>query len=216
MKILMIGHTGAGKTSFMAGMYRNLGNKTTGYGIYAINESQRNQLERTSKNLESGIYPAGTDIQSTYQFEFRVNNKVLMPFEWVDYRGGALYSTNNKEAELQILMSQINNCDALIVFLDGTKLTRNSWDNQTEYDVILSCIHQALRQKRTFWFPVSFVVTKFDTLSEDDKLIGLKYFESFFSQCNNSADVHAMLSKSIVNAHQFSSTLYPLLFSIYG
>lgn len=216
MKILMIGHTGAGKTSFMAGMYKNLGEKTVGYGIHAVKKEQCAQLKRLAENLEKGIYPAGTDIQSNYQFEFKVGNQVIMPFEWIDYRGGTLQSTNKNDPELTKLVKQIDSCDALIVFLDGTKLVENTWEAQVEYDVVLSCIYKALHHKRTSWLPISFVITKYDTITPDAKLIGLESFTNFFSQCKGNKDVHAMLSYSVVNNKECSSTLYPLLFSIFG
>lgn len=43
MNILMVGHSGAGKTSFMAGMYKNLGDAQEGYGIRIIHKSIRNK-----------------------------------------------------------------------------------------------------------------------------------------------------------------------------
>ena len=42
MNILMVGHSRSGKTSFMAGMYRYLGESTEGYGISAKKENQNN------------------------------------------------------------------------------------------------------------------------------------------------------------------------------
>lgn len=41
MNILMVGHSRSGKTSFMAGMYRYLGESTEGYGISAKKETVR-------------------------------------------------------------------------------------------------------------------------------------------------------------------------------
>ena len=216
MKILMIGHSGAGKTSFMAGMYKHLGEKSTGYGIHSTNEKQKKQLSRLVENLNHGIYPAGTDVQSIYNFEFTMDGQIIMPFDWVDYRGGALSATSENDPELKNLVKQIKSCDALVVFLDGAKLTSSSWEIECEYNAVSSCIDQALDKKRKSWFPISFVITKADTISLRAKLSGLDYFSTFFEIASNSKIVHVMVSKCAVTTIKCESTILPLLFSIYG
>ena len=47
----MVGHSGAGKTSFMAGMYKYLGDDQEGYGIRAKNSNQKKSLERMAQRL---------------------------------------------------------------------------------------------------------------------------------------------------------------------
>jgi hypothetical protein len=197
-------------------MYKHLGEKKAGYGIHCINDKQQKQLSRLVDNLNQGIYPAGTDIQSIYEFEFTVDGKKLMPFDWVDYRGGALSAVSDSDPELNELVSQINSCDALIVFLDGAKMTSNSWETECEYNAILSCIDQALNKSRKSWLPISFVITKADTISRTVKLVGLNYFSTFFEMASNSDIVHAMLCKCAVTNQKCVSTLLPLLFSIFG
>lgn len=68
MNILMVGHSGAGKTSFMAGMYKYLGEDQNGYGICAKRSTQKQQLLRMSDGIERGYYPSGTDVQQCYEF----------------------------------------------------------------------------------------------------------------------------------------------------
>ena len=216
MKILMIGHSGAGKTSFMAGMYKYLGEKKTGYGIQCVDEKQKKQLNRLVERLNQGIYPAGTDIQSIYQFNFTMRGKFIMPFDWVDYRGGALSASSENDPELNNLVKQINACDALIIFLDGAKLTKYTLETECEYNIISSCVEKALDKSRKTWLPVSFVITKDDTISPNAKLVGLEYFSTFLEIASNSKIVHAMVCKSAVTKDKCTSTLLPLLFSIYG
>lgn len=64
MNILMVGHSRSGKTSFMAGMYRYLGESTEGYGISAKKENQKEQLTKMALDLSKGRYPDGTNIQN--------------------------------------------------------------------------------------------------------------------------------------------------------
>lgn len=60
----MVGHSGAGKTSFMAGMYKYLGDDQEGYGIRAKDSAQKRNLERMSQRLSAGLYPAQVRIFS--------------------------------------------------------------------------------------------------------------------------------------------------------
>ena len=68
MNILMVGHSRSGKTSFMAGMYKYLGESKEGYGIRAKSSTQKKNLERMAAGLSQNRYPAGTDVQQKYDF----------------------------------------------------------------------------------------------------------------------------------------------------
>lgn len=100
MNILMVGHSGAGKTSFMAGMYKNLGDAQEGYGIRAKDSTQKKNLERMAQNLSVGQYPSGTDIQQMYRFELTCAGKDVVPFNWMDYRGGILLSEDPDDEDM--------------------------------------------------------------------------------------------------------------------
>ena len=101
MNIMMVGHSRAGKTAFMAAMYKYLGEDKSGYGIHAEDINQRMNLKRMADNIVKGIYPNQTDMQSQYKFTFTIEGQDVMPFNWLDYRGGLLTSKNptNKEQE---------------------------------------------------------------------------------------------------------------------
>ena len=64
MNILMVGHSRSGKTSFMAGMYRYLGECTEGYGISAKKKNQKEQLSKMAFELSKNKYPDGTNIRN--------------------------------------------------------------------------------------------------------------------------------------------------------
>ena len=76
----MVGHSRSGKTSFMAGMYRYLGESTEGYGISAKKENQKEQLTKMALDLSKGRYPDGTNIQNEYEFSLNVHGEELVPF----------------------------------------------------------------------------------------------------------------------------------------
>ena len=211
----MIGHSRAGKTSFMAGMYKFLGDSNDGYGIRAKDKTQKAQLERLSSLLDNSVYPKGTDIQSEYKFELTVHGEDLIPFNWFDYRGGALMCENEDDSELDDLTSKIQDADALIVFLDGLKLQNHKSDYELEYQVITTCIEAALTKNRDVVFPISFVVTKVDILEPNKLLNGLDFFAPLFDQISASSTVEGIILHSVINKDLYIDPFFALLFSLY-
>ena len=193
MDILMVGHSGAGKTSFMAGMYKYLGESAEGYGISAKKVNQKTQLKRMADSLVSGHYPAGTDVQSKYEFAFTVHGSDLIPFNWIDYRGGILLSDDPDDNDMDKFMSAIKQADALVVFLDGQKLLQAGSQWNMEYDILISCIERSLSVDHNSWFPISFVITKCDLIPDGASFNGLDRFSNLFSQIDKSDKVGAML-----------------------
>lgn len=217
MKVLMIGHSGAGKTSFMTGMYNRLGEERSGYGMHTTNEEQHMQLKRIADRLSRGQYPEGTDVQSSYLFNFTQNGKPIMPIEWIDYRGGALTSTDKDDTELDLLTNQIADSDALIIFLDGTKLQEMTRETEFEFDIIISCVELALQKERKHWLPISMVITKADLVTvSDDELKGLRYFDMFLENAQYSDVVKVSVSRCTVTQNDCESTIYPFLFAMDG
>lgn len=214
MNIMMIGHSGAGKTSFMAGMYKYLGDDTTGFGIKSKNPQQKARLEKMAADLSRNKYPSPTDIQAKYEFAFTVLGKELVPFNWLDYRGGVL--TDDSEEEMDSFLEAIKYSDALVVFLDGQKLvdSTNRWN--FEYDIIISCIENALTVSHESWFPISFVITKVDTVPDGAIFYGIKRFYNLLSQIEKSKKIGAIVTQCWVNSQDYYRTFIPLAYSVYG
>ncbi|MGM9853080.1 MAG: hypothetical protein ACI30N_03825 [Muribaculaceae bacterium] len=216
MNILMVGHSGSGKTSFMAGMYKYLGEEKNGYGISAKKPSQKTQLQRMAQGLEHGRYPAGTDVQSRYEFAFTVHGEELMPFNWIDYRGGILLSDDPDDGDIDKFMGAIKKADALIVFLDGQKLIQPGARWNMEYDILLSCIERSLTVEHKSWFPISFVITKCDIVPNGVPFHGLQRFYNLFSQIEKNQKVGGMLLQCAINRECYHLPFLALAYCIYG
>lgn len=216
MNILMVGHSGAGKTSFMAGMYKYLGDSSDGYGIRAKNSNQKRQLERMAQQLSYGRYPSSTDVQQMYNFEFTCNGDDVVPFNWMDYRGGILLSDDPDEADMDKFMEALAQADALVVFLDGTKLIEKTSKWNMEYDILLSCIANSLNVKHQSWFPICFVVTKCDLVPNGASFYGLNRFSTLFEQINSSKTVGAMLLQCAITSDSYFTPFLALSYCIYG
>ncbi len=216
MNILMVGHSGAGKTSFMAGLYKYLGESADGYGISAKKEHQKKQLGGMADALSQGKYPAGTDVQSQYEFSFTVNGEDLIPFNWIDYRGGILLSDSPDDSDMDKFMAAIQKADALVVFLDGQKLSQVGSRWNMEYDILISCIENSLTVNHQSWFPISFVITKCDLVPDNASFHGLGRFENLLSQISQSKTVGAMLIQCSITSESFYSPFLVLAYSVYG
>lgn len=212
----MVGHSGAGKTSFMAGMYKHLGESAEGYGISAKKVNQKTQLKRMADSLVSGHYPAGTDVQSKYEFAFTVHGSDLIPFNWIDYRGGILLSDDPDDNDMDKFMSAIKQADALVVFLDGQKLLQAGSQWNMEYDILISCIERSLSVDHNSWFPISFVITKCDLIPDGASFNGLDRFSNLFSQIDKSDKVGAMLIQCSITPKFYKLPFMVLAYSVYG
>jgi len=216
MNILMVGHSRSGKTSFMAGMYKNLGDDTSGYGIRAKNATQKQHLQKMANQLSHGKYPAGTDVQQMYNFELTCLGEDIIPFNWMDYRGGILLSDDPDDEDMGKFLEVIQTADALVVFLDGEKLSDKSGRWTMEYDILLSCIESSLDINHQSWFPICFVITKCDLLPDGSKFYGLNRFQTLFNQISNSKKVGAMLVQCIINSEFYFTPFLALAYCIYG
>lgn len=212
----MVGHSGAGKTSFMAGMYRYLGDSKDGYGIVAKNSKQKKQLEHMAALLERGKYPASTDVQEVYNFALTCNGEEIIPFNWMDYRGGILLSEDPDERDMDKFMAAIKTADALVVFLDGEKLVDKSCKWTFEYDILLTCIANSMDIERKSWFPISFVITKCDLLPPNAHFYGLDRFDNLLEQISDSKMIGASLVQCSINKDVYFDPFYTLAYCIYG
>lgn len=216
MNILMVGHSRSGKTSFMAGMYKYLGESKEGYGIRAKNSTQKKNLERMAAGLSQNRYPAGTDVQQKYDFALTANGEDIIPFNWIDYRGGILLSDDPDEGDMDKFLKAIKQADALVVFLDGQKLADKSGRWLMEYDILLSCIENSLDVDHKSWFPISFVITKCDLVPAGAQFYGLERFNTLFSQIQASQKVGGTLIHSVINSENYYTPFLALAYCIYG
>lgn len=221
MNILMVGHSRAGKTSYMAGLYKEFGELNENFGLLMTDSDKRDNLIRLGQAIERGCYPSGTDIASQYQFYLQYDNESLIPFNWYDYRGGALSESSKNSADAKDLLRRMNMADALIIFLDGEKITRmTDEDLEDEYDILLWAIQNAV-SKRSLdgeYYPVSFIITKGDLYSNSEPLLnspGLNYFMPLIKNIANSENTAGMIGIVQVSTEGIYNVYSPLIFSLY-
>ncbi|MBR3776820.1 MAG: hypothetical protein IKL02_04415 [Kiritimatiellae bacterium] len=203
MKVMMIGLSRAGKTSYMGAMYKRFEEGIGGFSIKAINSEDGRALQKIGNNLSKGIYPGNTDIRSEYKFKLLYENSELMEFDWTDYRGGLLVDFNN-EKELDKWECELQSADAVIAFLDSSAMDRrtsvNRYSGFSQMEAISDLITRvASSHSDNEAFPISFVMTKIDAL-KDNKIEGDEWEQlgELMKDVASSKNIHGMLTGTVV------------------
>lgn len=164
VNVMMIGFPASGKTSYMASLYHRFSSETVaGFNIQCTCSHNHENLVRLGKNIQSGVYPGSTDFLSKYSFYLRYEGKTVLPFNWHDYRGGALISSYEVAKEV---LDEINQADALIVFLDATSFVGSASRKAVKtVKRVYQLIQFAVQNKpQDIRFPISIAITKADAV----------------------------------------------------
>lgn len=235
----MLGHSSAGKTTYMAALYYRMVNGLYNYKMrydrlanywfkhytkgnynYTMEESEQEEkdLNIISTNVAKGIYPPPTAIRQEYVFKMQYKYFNEIEFNWFDYRGGALMERSNQSSDSASLIEKIKNSDALIVFLDGTKLEENLSKHEREFKRLVYLIKNAISNISIIedsFYPISFVITKYDLCYNVLESEGFNYFyENILDDIMNSKKVAGLITWATVNNEHIYNVHWPLFFSI--
>lgn len=133
----MIGVTGSGKTSFLAGLYESLEvNEVEGYHIKTdaqnfhdsiINIGHWQEISFSDNELR---FPAGTQQTKLWPCSLHHQSNFVCDIELLDYRGGIIKdiseskTDNTRETQLKEILQHIRFSDAVILFVDSIILTQ--------------------------------------------------------------------------------------------
>lgn len=176
MRILMLGHPGVGKTTYMASMYGALQKGINGFSLKAEDQGIGDELLAIAQAIAQGRYPKPTDQRAEYRFKLTYNNKSFFQFTWIDYRGG-VFTENSSSPQVQHLLKDLKKADGILVFCDGEALVAEA-RTSGEIGRMMSLIGQALA-KIDNPVPLSVVLTKADLVPQVNghiptPLLGLK------------------------------------------
>lgn len=173
IKITMLGTTGAGKTSYLLGMYAVMQTGIRGFTLAA--KDMDTDLELTQR-WEKLISLKGEDRWPTpnaaameyYGLDFSYGFRPLMGFQWLDYRGLAL-SDRSTEQDVADLVVYLQESACLFLCISGEYLTSELTPNtvrQIKSDRMNQFIQQYVSNNKQpnpqQPFPVAIVITKYD------------------------------------------------------
>lgn len=197
-----VGPSGAGKTVFMAAMYRQLRFKGSDNGFYLKTDHatsvHMNSVFNAVANPEDE-WPAGTKAPSEWEFSVTVpapaGDFEPLRIKFIDYPGFTLTTPKAAEDErYQEVIEQLKSAHALLVLLDGVGVRaclRGERHGRRFLDFELSSSLELVQQTRC---PVQFAITKWDLLEDAhtlaearDLLLGDDSFRDAISGRSDSA-----------------------------
>ncbi len=196
IKITMLGTTGAGKTSYLLGMYAVMQTGIQGFTLAA--KDMDLDLELTQR-WEKLIFLEGEDRWPTpnaatieyYKFDFSYGYRPLMGFEWLDYRGLAL-SDRSTEQDVSDLAQYVTESECLFLCISGEHLV-NEITPGTVRELKSDRLNQFIQQYVSVNknpslqkpFPIAIIITKYDLChhrERDDIITDVKkLFQALFT-----------------------------------
>jgi hypothetical protein len=173
IKITMLGTTGAGKTSYLLGMYAVMQTGIQGFTLAAKDMDLDLELIQRWEKL---ISLKGEDRWPTpnaaameyYGFDFSYGFRPLMGFQWLDYRGLAL-SDRSTEQDVADLVQYLQESVCLFLCISGEYLTSELTPNtvrEIKSDRMNQFVQQYVSNNKhpnpQQPFPVAIIITKYD------------------------------------------------------
>ncbi len=117
MRIVMLGSTGVGKTTYMASLYGVMQQSVEGFRLRAVQFEDHKRWIALAERIRQGEYPAATDQRQEYNFYLRYEGRKILQFVWADYRGGAIRETQDSE-QAKSLLQDLKTADGIMLFCD--------------------------------------------------------------------------------------------------
>lgn len=116
MKIVMIGDSAVGKTTFMMSTYGLMREgQIEGFRVQCRDGQADKRLVRAYQDFRSnGVYPPATVQMSSYEYDFYSDDDWVMHFSLTDIRGESIHDYNVDE-----LSRELREADAVMFFLNG-------------------------------------------------------------------------------------------------
>jgi len=210
MRIVEIGHSGVGKTTFMASMYSTMQAGIEGFKLRTAQNSDHSRLLNLSQAIRRGNYPTPTDQRSEYDFYLQYQGKDIFPFIWADYRGGAIRETKDSQ-QAKLLQQDLKQADGILMFCDCQALVQRD-TRRNQISRMTSLITHALGDLD---HPIALVVvlTKADLVDgiDDDDLKPLEGL----AQALQASELIASTLVPVACGPDPQNVAIPLLFTLY-
>jgi hypothetical protein len=168
-KIMTLGASGAGKTVFLASMFKALSTqKNSSFKLDVEDEQKRKLLNSTyTQILTEDTWPPGTKDISEWTFTCQVQTENLdnynaCQFTYFDYAGGRLTDAE-KDPDLEKVVQQ---ADTILGLLDGHKIYAwlNGSDPIRANQFLSMDLPNILNRMQNLTVPIHFVITKWDVM----------------------------------------------------
>jgi hypothetical protein len=126
VRLTMLGATNCGKTTYMTAMYAVMRAGVEGFTFSCRDADLDLKLEQDWERLidpeaGAGRWPEGTVKTNEYHFQLNYGYKPLVPFDWLDYRGGALKEVASN-ADVEELRNRLLGSSCVLLCVSGEHL----------------------------------------------------------------------------------------------
>lgn len=160
----MLGHSGAGKTTYVSLMYHAMWEGAGGFEVRANNTGQHQRLITDATGIYRGRYPDPTHQRAMYELTLRFGGQDVYPFSWGDYRGGAL-SDRSTNADVALLHRDLAIADGIVLFVDSHALL-NQPRAQRDVRRLVALVMDALGNRDEVLTPLVVACTKYDLVPD--------------------------------------------------
>lgn len=166
MKIVELGHTGVGKTTYMSALYETLQKPVEGFSLKAAAREDHQRFLLLADKIKKGEYPAPTDQRREYNFNLQYLARDIFGFDWSDYRGGALLEAQENQ-QAQVLAQDLQTADGILLFCDSQALLAKN-PRQTQLGRMINLVNYALNNRPYQPLSLVIVLTKADLVTQVD------------------------------------------------
>jgi hypothetical protein len=178
MDIVMLGHTAAGKTTYVSLMYDAMRTGVEGFSLRAGDPDDHDALVAAAERIRKGRYPPPTSQRAVFEFVLRHGGRDVLPFRWRDYRGGALTQRSADNPDVRQLHRDLTRAQGMVVFVDSQRLlTRTGAAGEVRR--ITLHVQRALDARDGLITPLVVAFTKCDLVDIDDEAVQVRLSEPF-------------------------------------
>ncbi|MEV6976040.1 hypothetical protein [Kitasatospora sp. NPDC093806] len=163
LRVVALGHSSAGKSSYLAAMYTRLAVGRKGFRL-VTEPVLGGELLATGRGLRKGVYPPPSSRRTELGFSLLHGPAIVLGFHWTDYRGGALTSSAANDPETAELLRQLTGADAVVVFVDAHRLATDP-ESHDEIRRSVVLLHRAVGRQDTP-LPIVLAYTKSDLVPD--------------------------------------------------
>ena len=143
--IITLGPSGAGKTVFLASLFKQLSTATQeGFFLELPDNEQRKNFNEIYSIIigEDQDWPSGTRDITRIKFTGYVKNFDLetfpvCEFTYIDYGGGLITDTLPDQRDIFDFQKNVSNADAVLAMIDGLKLLKLMQGENLENETII-------------------------------------------------------------------------------
>ncbi len=214
MRIMMLGHSGVGKTTYMACMYAKMFEGEGDFSIVASSEADHDRfLQLALSVVNEGVYPAGTDLRAEYNLQLLHRRRAVLPFTWVDYRGVALEEDSRSPGAAQ-LQKDLRGADAILAFFDTTALAHGGTRRNPQVGRLVALLTEAVAEVPHV-LPIGLILTKFDELEEARHEAAVQPLTGLIHAIQASRTLHGALVPTACGHRRLVNVSLPAIFVLH-